>query len=75
MNVQHAIVTQSKSTHSSTTGDNNDTTQMIADHDTLELRTFQYTDHKLLDLESDIDPGNNFFSNINDYYYTDDWYI
>ena len=59
-------MTQSERTHSSTTGDNRDIIQRIADHEKLELRTFQYTDHNLLDLEHDIDPDNNFFSNIND---------
>ena len=69
-------MTQSERTHSSTTGDNRDIIQRIADHEKLELRTFQYTDHNLLDLEHDIDPDNNFFSNINNNccYYTAEQY-
>jgi len=49
-------------THSFTSGVNNGINQNI---DKLELRTFQYTNHSLLDLENDIDPENNFLSNIN----------
>ena len=40
-------------------------TQMIADYDTLELKTFEYTEHNLQDMEDNIDPENNFFCNIN----------
>lgn len=54
-------MTQTKITCSSTSGDNNDLTQRIADHDKVDLRTFQYTEHNLLDLENDIDPDNIFF--------------
>ena len=57
---------QSVRTHSSTTGENRDIIQRIADHEKLKLRTFQYTDHNVLGLEHDIDQDNNFFSNIND---------
>ena len=69
-------MTLSEINHSPSTGDNDDTTQRIPDHVKLELNTFQYTDHNLLDIENDIDPDNNFFSNINDNccYYTDEQY-
>jgi len=58
-------------THSFTSGVNNGINQNI---DKLELRTFQYTNHSLLDLENDIDPENNFLSNINNdcCYYTEE---
>lgn len=56
---QHTTMTQSERSHSSATGDNKDITQRIAEHEKLQLRTFQYTDHNLLDLEHDIDPDNN----------------
>lgn len=58
----------------STSGGSNDITQITDDHDHLELKTVQDMDHNLLDLENDIDPENNFFSNINDKcgYYTDE---
>ena len=61
-------------TYSSTYGDNNLVTQRISEYDQLELKTFEYTDHNLQDLEHDIDPDNNFFSTINNNccYYTDD---
>lgn len=67
-------MTQSCRSHLSTSGGFNDITQITYDHDKLELKTFQYTDHNLLDLENDIDPENNFFSNINYEccYYTDE---
>ncbi len=69
-------MTQSEKSHLSSTGDNRDTTQKVAEHGKLELRTFQYSDHNFLDLEHDIDPLNNFFSNINDNccYYTVEQY-
>lgn len=44
------------------------------DHERLELRTFNYTEHKLQEMENEIDPENNFFHNIqiNCEYYTDE---
>jgi ASC-1-like (ASCH) protein len=41
-------------------------------NDTLELNTFEYTDHSALDLEHETDPDNIFFSSINNncHYYT-----
>lgn len=54
---------------------NSDITQRIKDNDQLELKTFEYTDHKLHDLEHETDPDNNFFVNNNIcYYYTDEQY-
>lgn len=41
-------MTQTERTLSSTSGDNKDFTQMIADHDKLELRTFQYTENSII---------------------------
>lgn len=51
-------------------------TQRIMEHDELELRPCEYTEHKTLDIENDIDPDNHFFHNINDncQYYTDEQY-
>lgn len=68
-------MTQSERTGSSTAGGFIDITR-IADLKNLELRPFQFTDHKLLDLEHDIDPDNHFFPNIIDNccYYTDEQY-
>ena len=69
-------MTPSDTTNSPASGYNDDTTQRILDHNNMELKTFQYTDHNLRDIENDIDPDNNFFSNINDNccYYTDEQY-
>lgn len=49
---------------------------MTMHQDSRELKTFQYTDHNSLDMENDIDPDNNLFSNIIDTcgYYTDEQY-
>lgn len=51
-------------------------TQRIMEHDELELRPCEYTEHKTLDIENDIDPDNHFFHNINDncQYYADEQY-
>ena len=71
-------MTHSKGNHSSTSGDIIPVpmTQMIADYDKLELKTFEYTEHSLQDMEDNIDPENNFFFNINPdcSYYTDEQY-
>lgn len=62
--------------HTPSSGNHDDTTQRTFDLDNMELKTFQYTDHNVLDIENDIDPDNNFFSNITDNccYYTDEQY-
>lgn len=69
-------MTPSEVTHSPASGDDDDTPQRTLHHDNMELETFQYTDHNLLDTENDIDSDNNFFSNINDNcrYYTEEQY-
>ena len=51
-------------THSSTSGGVTQLSQRIADYDQLELKSGEYTEYKSLDIENDIDPDNNFFSNI-----------
>ena len=63
-------------THSSTSGGVTQLSQRIADYDQLELKSGEYTEYKSLDIENDIDPDNNFFSNIIDncYYYTQEQY-
>lgn len=48
--------------HSSASEDN------IMEHNHLKLETFEYTDHNSQDLEHEIDPDNNFFSSIMNYY-------
>lgn len=52
----------------------NQITHLINKNDYLELKTFQYTDYNISDLEYDIDPDNNFLSSINNNcsYYTDE---
>lgn len=62
-------------THSDRTHSRN-ITQMIREYEQLELATFDYSEHSILDLEQDIDPDNNFFSTIDKtcYYYTNDQY-
>ncbi len=69
-------MTHSEISHSSTSVGNALLMQMIMVNDALELKPCEYTEHKLLDIENDIDPDNHFFSNINDkcYYYTDEQY-
>lgn len=64
-------MTHSEITHSSTHSDITQLSQKIVDYDEL-----GYTEHMLLDIENDIDPDKNFFSNIKDnsYYYTDEQY-
>ena len=41
-------------------------------HESLGLKTFEYTEHKMHDMDSEIDPENNFFNTINNHceYYT-----
>ena len=65
-------MTQTQSVRSNASVDSGHITQGIMNNDTLELNTFEYTDHNALDLEHEIDPDNNFFStiNINCHYYT-----
>ena len=69
-------MTHNDLTYSSTSGDIKQLMQRIMDNDKLELKSCEYTDHKSLDIENDIDPDNFFFSNINDncYYYTENQY-
>ena len=43
-------MTHTERIHSSTSGGNSSTTQSISEHDNLQLQTFQYTDHNLLDM-------------------------
>nr|XP_049607049.1 uncharacterized protein LOC125987031 [Syngnathus scovelli] len=38
---------------------------LIAENEELDLKTFDYTDHKGFDIENNIDPVNNFFINYN----------
>ena len=56
-----------------TSGDIEDITQRISEHEHIELKPFEYTEHNALDMEQDIDPDNNFFSSLdnNCCYYTD----
>lgn len=49
---------------SSESDNNNNLIQWNSLYDQLKLRTFQYTDHNVVDLEIDVDPENNFFYNI-----------
>ena len=65
-------MTQTQSVRSNASVDSGHITQGIMNNDTLELNTFEYTDHSALDLEHEIDPDNNFFSTINNncHYYT-----
>lgn len=52
------------------------TIQLLSEYDQLQLKTSQYTEHHLQDLEHDIDPDNNFLLDINENcrYYTDEQY-
>lgn len=53
-------------------------TRIVCDHrqynkyETLNFKTFDYTEHKLYEIEKDIDPENHFYNNINNSceYYT-----
>ena len=58
-------MTHTDGMQSNTPGINTEIYQRIIEQDQLELKTFEYSDHNLQDLEHDIDPDNNFFSNIN----------
>ena len=64
MNKKHrSTMTQTQSVRSNASVDSGHITQGIMNNDTLELNTFEYTDHSALDLEHEIDPDNNFFFN------------
>ena len=72
-------MTHTDGMQSNTPGINTEIYQRIIEQDQLELKTCEYSDHNLPDLEHDIDPDNNFFLNINNdnnilCYYTDDQY-
>ena len=71
-------MTHTDGMQSNTPGINTEIYQRIIEQDQLELKTCEYSDHNLQDLEHDIDPDKNFFSNINNdnkcCYYTDDQY-
>ena len=56
-----------------TSGDIEDIIQRINEHEHIELKQMEYTEHNALDLEQDINPDNNFFSSLNNNccYYTD----
>lgn len=56
----------------STSDDSSHLTQLIKDFEQVELNTFENYDHSIRDMDLDIDPDINFFSNINNSckYYT-----
>ena len=58
-------MTHTDGMQSNTPGINTEIYQRIIEQEQLELKTCEYSDHNLPDLEHDIDPDNNFFSNIN----------
>ena len=75
----HTIMTHTDGMQSNTPGINTQIYQRISEQDQLELKTCECSEHNLQDLEHDIDPDNNLFSNINNdnnicCYYTDDQY-
>lgn len=67
----NATLTSFDRCHSSPSENNEQQTTQITEYKKLGLKTFEYTEHKLQDMDNDIDPENNFINN-NCCYYTDD---
>lgn len=57
-------MTQTENNHSTTSEDNTHLTQRIKEHNHLELKTVERTDHNSEDLEYEIDSDNNVYSSI-----------
>ena len=49
-------------THMSLSGDNDQQRLLSGDCETLGLKMFEYTEHRMHDMDSDIDPENNFYN-------------